>query len=248
VSRVNIEQKTIQFLKQYTGGVSKAVWPSSIRRCVATGKGRRRIMILKRFLLLHRLRTPYFLHTFNKMQVFSKHLLATCSCTIHIIIVVVAGDIIEMLCMFYNWPIQQLLAIICTTTTLIVVHLASSNMQRKREYSYLFKNKLIIGLRREERRLIESRLADSALVSTPYIGHEDEEYEHQPVLIPFSDIPMPTTPLIRVMETINLSSSELEYFPALQDISIAKPALQDVSVVKPAREDHCQRIDMSPQE
>jgi len=112
--------------------------------------------------------------------------------------------------MFYNWPIQQLLAIICTTTTLVVVHLASSNMQRKREYSYLFKNKLIIGLRREERRLIESRLADSALVSTSYIGYEDEEFEHQPVLIPFPDTPMPTTPLIRVMETINLSSSELE--------------------------------------
>jgi len=172
------------------------------------------------------------------MQVFSKRLLATCSCTIHVIIIVVAGDTIEMLCMLYNWPIQQLLAIICTTTTLIVVHLASSNMQRKREYNYLFKNKLIIGLGREERRLIEARLADSAVVSATYIGHGDEGLEHQSVLVPFPNTPMPRTPLIRVMETINLSSSEMEYFPDLQDISIAKPV----------REEHCQCIDMSPQE
>ena len=67
MSGVNIEERTIQFLKQHTGGVSKAVWPSSVRRYVATGKGRRRFMILKRFLLLHRLRTPDFLHTFDKV-------------------------------------------------------------------------------------------------------------------------------------------------------------------------------------
>jgi len=239
VSRVNIEQKTIQFLKQYTGSVSKAVWPSNIRRCVAIGKGRRRMMILKRFLLIHRLRTPYFLHTFDKIQVFCKRLLTTCSCTIHVIIVVVAGDIVQMLCMLYHWPILLVLTVICTTTTLIVIHLAASNMQKTHEYSYLSKNKFkVIGIRKEERRLIESKLADSPLASVLYTGHEDEEFEHQSAIVSFPDTPMPKTPLIRVMETINLSSTEGEHFSALQD----RPA------AKPTREEHCQRVDIPPQE
>jgi hypothetical protein len=239
VSRVDIEQKTIQFLKQYTGSVSKAVWPSSIRRCVARGKSRRRIMILKRFLLPHRLRTPNFLHTFNKMQVFCKHLIVTGSCTIHIIIVVIVGDIIEIMCMLDNWPILHFLTIICTTTTLIVIYLASSTLQRKHEYSYFFKNKFkVIGLRREERQLIEAKLAASSLASLPSIEHEDEEFEPHSVLISFPNTPMPKMPLIRVMETINLSSSNGEHLSTPQDLSLAKPT----------REEHCQDPDIFPQE
>ena len=239
MSRVDIEQKTIQFLKQYTGSVSKAVWPSSIRRCAARGKSQRRIIILKRFLLLHRLRTPNFLHTFNKIPVFCKHLMATGSCTIHIITVVVVGDIIEIVCMLDNWPILHFLAIICTTTTLIVIHLASSTIQRKHEYGYLFKNKFkVIGLRREERQLIEARLAASPLASLPYTEHQDKEFEPRSVLISFPNTPMPKTPLIRVMETISLSSSNMAHFSTLQELSLAKPLA----------EERCQPSNIFPQE
>ena len=225
VSRGDIEQKTDQFIKHYTG-VSKAVWPSSLHRYFALGKGRRRFMLLKRLLSLYR---RHFDHL-NAMQVFSKRLFATCSCTVHVVVIVMASDIIEFLCMLYNWPIQLLLTMICTTTTLIVVCLASSNIQKKREYTYLFKNKFkMIGPKREERCLIESKLADSPLASISYIGDEDEEFGHQSVLISFPYTPMPTTPLVRVMETINLSSGSVERFPA-----------QDLSVAQPAREDQCQ--------
>ncbi len=34
----------------------------------------------------------------------------------------------------------------------------------------------------------------------------------QPALLPFPDTPMPATPLIRVLDTIDLSSSEVEHF------------------------------------
>jgi len=141
--------------------------------------------------------------------------------------------------MLYHWPILLVLTVICTTTTLIVIHLAASNMQKIHEYSYLSKNKFkVIGIRKEERRLIESKLADSPLASVLYTGHEDEEFEHQSAIVSFPDTPMPKTPLIRVMETINLSSTEGEHFSALQD----RPA------AKPTREEHCQRVDIPPQE
>jgi hypothetical protein len=239
VSRVDIEQKTIQFLKQYTGSVSKAVWPSSIRRCVARGKSRRRIMILKRFLLLHRWQIPNFLHTFHKVLVFCKHPMTTGSCTIHIIIIVVVGDIIEMVCMLDNWPILHFLAIICTTTTLIVIYLTSSTPQRKHEYSYLFKNKFkVIGLEREVQQLIEARLPASPLASLSSMGCEDEKFKSRSVLISFPSTPMPKTPLIRVMETINLSANNREHFSTPQDLSLARPT----------REERYQHPDILPQE
>jgi len=165
--------------------------------------------------------------------------MATGSCTIHIIIVVVVGDIIEIVCMLDNWPILHFLAIICTTTTLIVIYLASNTMQRKHEYSYLFKNKCkVIGLRREERQLIEARLAASPLASLPYTGHEDEKFEPRSALISFPNMPMPKTPLIRVMETINLSSNNITHFSTLQGLSLAKPIT----------EERCQHPDIFPQE
>ena len=226
VSRGDIEQKTDQFFKHYTG-VSKAVWPSSLHRYFALGKGRRRFMLLRRLLSLYR---RHFDYLFDAMQVFSKRLFAACSCTVHVVVVVVASDIIEFLCMLYHRPIQLLLTMICTTTTLIVVCLASSNVQKKREYTYLCKNKFkMIGPKREERCLIESKLAVSPVASTSSIGHEDQEFGHQAVLISFPYTPMPATPLVRVMETINLSSSSVEHFPA-----------QNLSVTQPAREDQCQ--------
>lgn len=242
MSGVNIEERTIQFLKQHTGGVSKAVWPSSVRRYVATGKGRRRFMILKRFLLFHRLRTLDFLHTFDKVRVFSKRLLATYSCTIHVMIIVVASDIIQMLCMLYNWLVLFVLTVICTTTSLMVIHLASDNVQKGQKYqkcSFVFKNKFkVIRLRKEKRRLIKSRLADSSLASILYTEDKDEEIEQESMLILFPDTPMPKTPLIRVLETINLSSTELGH----------SQALQDLSVVKSTREGRDQHIGLSPQE
>lgn len=91
VSRGDIEQKTDQFFKHYTG-VSKAVWPSSLHRYFALGKGRRRFMLLRRLLSLYR---RHFDYPFDAMQVFSKRLFATCSCTVHVVVVVVASDIIE---------------------------------------------------------------------------------------------------------------------------------------------------------
>jgi hypothetical protein len=197
---------------------------------------------LKRFLLFHRLRTPYFLSAFDKVRVFSKRLLATCSCTIHVIIIVVASDLVQMLCLLYSWPIMLMMTVICTTASLVVIHLASSNMQKEQKEqkcSFIFKNKFkVIRLRKEKRRLIESRLADSSLASIPYTEDKDEEIEQESMLILFPDTPMPKTPLIRVLETINLSSTELGH----------SQALQDLSVVKSTREERDQHIGLSPQE
>ena len=96
VSRGDIEQKTDQFFKHYTG-VSKAVWPSSLHRYFALGKGRRRFMLLRRLLSLYR---RHFDYLFDAMQVFSKRLFAACSCTVHVVVVVVASDIIEFCACF----------------------------------------------------------------------------------------------------------------------------------------------------
>lgn len=239
MSRVDSEERTIQFLKQSTGSVSKAVWPSSIRRHVATGKGRRRMAVLKRLLMLYKVPKIYLLYKFDKTRYFCKSLLAGCSCTIHVVIIVVASDIIQMLCILYSWPTLLVMTVICTATILIVIHLASNNMEKYHEYVFLLKNKFkVMGLRREKRRLIESRLADCPQASLPPSTKGDEEIEQESVVISFPGAPMPTTPLIRVMETINLSSATIEHCSALQDLSVAKSA----------REGYDRHIDMSPQE
>jgi hypothetical protein len=240
VSRANLEERTIQFLKQHTGGVSKAVWPSSIRRYIATGKSRRRIMILKRLLPLHKLQKSYFIHSFDNAQSFCKGLLARCSCTIHVIIIVVASDIVQMLCVLYSWPILLVMTVVGTVMILIVMHLVSADMEKYHEYGFIFKKKFkAIGLRSEKRCLIESRIADSSQASLrPYVEDEDEEIEQPSVVMPFPDTPMPRTPLIRVMETINLSTTKMEPLPSLQDLSVAKSTI----------EEHDEHIGVSPQE
>ena len=141
--------------------------------------------------------------------------------------------------MLYNWPVLFVLTVICTTTSLMVIHLASNNMQNGQKCSFIFKNKFkVIKLRKEKRRLIKSRLADSSLASIPYTEDKDEEIEQESTLILFPDTPMPKTPLIRVLETINLSSTELGH----------SQALQGLSVVKSTREKHDRHIGLSPQE
>lgn len=240
VSRVDSEERTIQFLKQYTGGVSKAVWPSSIRRHLATSKGRRRMMLLKRFLMFYKTPKLYLLHKFDKARYLCKILLTGCSCTIHVIIIVIASDIIQMLCILYSWPTLFVMTVVCTATILIFLHLMPNNIEIYREYAFIFKNKFkVIGLRRQKRYLIESRLADCPQASTPpEVESEDEEIKQESVEISFPDTPMPTAPLIRVMETINLSPSEIEQCSAPQDLPVAKSTM----------EEHNQPIDVSPQE
>lgn len=240
VSRVDSEERTIQFLKQSTGSVSKAVWPSSIRRHVATGKGRHRMMVLRRLLMLYKVPKIYLLYKFDKTRYLCKSLLARCSCTIHVVIIVLASDVVQMLCILYRRPTLLVVTDICTATILIVIHLVSNNMEKYQEYVFLFKNKFkVMGLKREKRCLIESRLVDCPQASLPpSTKGEDEEIEQESVVISFPGTPMPTTPLIRVMETINLSSTKIEHFSALQDLS----------VVKSAREGYDRHIDMSPQE
>lgn len=228
MSRANIEERTL-FLKQHTGGVSKAVWPSSIRRYVATGKSRRRIMILKRLLILYKLQKDYFLQAFNKTQSFSKSLLAGCSCTIHIIIVVVASEIIQLLCVLYSRATLLVMTVSCTVVMLTMIHLMSNNMERCHEYGLIFKHKVrAVGLRRAKQCLIESRLTELAKSSqtspAPYIkGEEQEEMKQESVVASFPDTPMPRTPLIRVMETIDLSSPS----STPQDSSAAKSLVED---------------------
>ncbi len=240
VSGVDSEERTIQFLKQYTGGVSKAVWPSSIRRHLATSKGRRRMLLLKRFLMLYKMPKIYLLHKFDKARYLCKILLTGCACTIHVIIIVIASDIIQMLCILHSWPTLFVMSVVCTTTMLTVIHLMSNNMEKYHEYAFVFKNKFkAIGLRRQKRCLIESRLADCPQASNPPKEESaDEEIKQDSVEIAFPDTPMPTTPLIRVMETINFSSSEIEQCSASQDQSGAKTTI----------EEHNQHIDVSPQE
>jgi hypothetical protein len=48
----------------------------------------------------------------------------------------------------------------------------------------------------------------------------------QPSLLQFPETPMPTTPLVRVLETIDLSSSEVEHFldPALREKERVSPS------------------------
>jgi hypothetical protein len=229
VSRVDSEERTVQFLKQYTGSVSKAVWPSSIRRYVATGKGRRRMMILKHLLMLYKMQRLCLRHKFDKTRCFCKGLLAGCSCSIHVIIIVIASDVVQMVCILYSWPILLMMTVVCAATMLIIVHLMSNGKQKYHEYGFLFKNKFkIIQLRREKRCLIESRLANAPQASiSSSTEDEDEEIEQESVGSSFPDTPMPRTPLIRVMETIDLSSSKTEYLPDFKDMSVVKSTVEE---------------------
>ncbi len=236
VNRMNIEQKTIQFLKQSTGSVSKAVWPSSVRRYVATGKGRRRMITLQHFLLLHRLPIPYLLSLFKNICIFRKPLQPIHSGINCVIITVIAGNIAQILCMLYDWPILFVLTVICTTTTLVGIYLVSNHVQNEYIYNCSFKNESKkLAAKTEEQGVMACRLADFPQTPRSSPGYDPN---YQPVPISFPNTPIPDLSLVRVMETIDLSSTNVEHFIAFQHLAGTKPA----------REEHGWHIDIASQE
>lgn len=203
-----MERKTICLLRTQSSSVSKALWPVSLQKRVLTNRSsqRRRQLIMHGFgwlmpsSLLAMLPPPRLLDI-------GIHLLRLR--TIHITLALVAGCFVQFMCMFYNWSILLVLTAMCTTTTLIVIHLISAPLSATTTKASVDRQipppappattlpvsapSLLMQLEHS----IPTSLPSSSLPST---------------LSAFPETPMPEAPLVRVLETIDLSSSDVRHF------------------------------------
>ncbi len=124
-----MERKTIQFFRQQTTSVSKALWPARAQRCVATSRTARR----RRKLLLHgclhlplpwRADTPSVIHVrplwpdANRPPRLRSH---------HLALALFVGMMVPLLCSLCPWSLLPVLGTLSMTLTLVVTHLFSTN-------------------------------------------------------------------------------------------------------------------------
>jgi hypothetical protein len=103
-----------------------------------------------------------------------------------------------LLGLFYSWTMLLILSLICATITLIMIH-------------------LLVDEQTPSRRDIERTHMLSALpvsvITSPTLEDTPLIQQHQPgEAMPFPTTPMPVTPFLRVLETIDLSSTNIEHF------------------------------------
>jgi hypothetical protein len=173
----------ISRLQKY--GVSRALWPVNVHRCIATDKVAqgRRFMIMKgiwwccsssRVDFKHILLRHFQLCYDNTIYFYLFYTAITIS--------FLSVGILLILFAFYPWPIVLLFVILRTVSIVIAIHLwlccIGSDLQKQPE-------------------------------PMPHIAvraHPEQTNPYFPVTT------MPTTPLIRVLDTIDLSSANVEHF------------------------------------
>lgn len=172
-----------QILRQYrhyASSVSKAIWPQSIRRCIATSKAAqgRRLMMMKGF---WKARTQRNRVTTRLCLYYTCR---TAPMPQRIIIILLAAASIPALYIFYQWPTLALFIGIWLMMSLLVC------------------------------RLLFRRKYHTSTTITPRAigGSSAPEKSQQQSLFNFPETPVPSTPLIRVLETIDLSSTDVEHF------------------------------------
>lgn len=219
------EQKSMQ--KNFYARGSKAVWPAQSRRCVATGKAaqRRRFVIMAgigcrdtvgsmNMILRHGMHGIY--HGVNTLRSTPR--------AMQISIALTACGIAFIVAALYNWGILlghwlifALFAALCVLITLIAAYLwfEYRHNQHSQQQS-----------EEHEEALSSVTMHRSIALSTPtlpgqQLGHTLRVMARQtpaktPIVssstLSFPETPVPATPLIRVLETVDLSTVNAPHF------------------------------------
>jgi hypothetical protein len=184
VSRAGGDRSVVQISRPGASGISNALWPSRVRRSIATGRiaQQRRLLTLKRIWWATRSRRvmPHLR--------FFYHLL---------LFVLLVGAILLGVLVFQYWMLLLLLALAWSVIIMLMTRLLCDKI-----YDMLV-------LRRGRKQ-----------ASTPY-KRRTAAATH------FPETPMPPTPLIRVLETIDLSRVDVESLMA--EIDEARSTEQEES-------------------
>jgi hypothetical protein len=213
--------ESYQEFSVHSGGVSHAFWPLEVRRCLATGKHaqRRRLIILKEINWLRK----------NRPQKNDQKRILRGTFRIYLLysalgISFLMTGVLLALFMLRPWAVTMLLVLfwlatialtvrlwyVCLQMTLVARH--ASSYKAKRGTQPATKH---IAAKREVRQhfptIAKTRPITASLPPVPVT---------RPL---FPMTPMPSTPLVRVLETIDLSSTNVEHF-----LDINQPSEQNV--------------------
>jgi hypothetical protein len=180
--RVNSSSNCKQQLTGRPSSISHAAWPANIQRFVATDRAAQR----RRAIIMQAWRWTRHNSAFSRLGAWYNTAFLFMRQQIGTILV--ACGIMLALYMLYQWSVWLVLAVIVAITCIATFRLLFDEPRIVRT-----EQPLVVSLDMEE----------------PQIASE------QPQTAPsfeFPDTPMPSTPLVRVLETIDLSSSDIEHF------------------------------------
>lgn len=222
--------------------VSRAVWPERIRWNLATGKAAqwRRAMMIRWF------------HQSGKQQPRKSRVIRDCkkvapshswrirSLMFHthrrVALSLPIVSILLAVCLWQHWYVQLMLAALCTTANILILHLLFNDAApvppalAGRSPVSLFRSAhtappgkpSTVGTSRDQSgshdQSVSYRASKSVdrLNSKPLVAGKPQNKRPLPSMT-FPDTPMPATPLIRVLETIDLSSTNVEHFLELAE-------------------------------
>ncbi|HLG64005.1 MAG TPA: hypothetical protein VKY19_18830 [Ktedonosporobacter sp.] len=232
--------------------VSRAVWPERIRWNLATGKAAqwRRAMMLRWFYqpgkqLLRKSptirRSQSIAPSYRwRMRSLMFHTHRRVAFSLPIISILLA------VCLWQHWYVQLMLAALCTATNILILHLLfndaapipsalagrslvslprSARTARPGKPSAIGTSHDAAGSHNQSGSYGAPKNVDRLNSRSPV---EDKSQSNRPVpSMTFPDTPMPATPLIRVLETIDLSSTNVEHFLELAERAEAAPPSQE---------------------
>ena len=218
MDRVNRNSRKIVLDNVHASNVSKAIWPLNTRK--NTSKVSKKIMQ-------------------------SRQHPASIAPVIRIAFSLCVAGLALVLGLLYSWTMQLILSLICAIITLIIIHLLFDTDRHwtklgtspyptpsaKRQLRGQNPNRLRTSINPPTPHPsdgythtplavpVSAKLEANSNPISPYPSEATQPIQHhQPGgPIPFPTTPMPLTPAIRVLETIDLSSTDIEHFLATQD-------------------------------
>lgn len=215
VSRDNQEHKMLHtqiiMHKQPMNGVSNAFWPSNARGGVHTNK----VAQLRRIMIMLGIEC---INTCKLWHIYWQYLVSTYMSLQRLIQVVCIGAILGMavvMAAFYDWGAMLkhwfaflLCIILCVFAALIIVYAWMGNRRTRKDQPLVLNisPSALVGIPVSQMEQSSSPVTSGNGASIPQT--------QLPTLYPFPEtpMPMPATPLIRVLETIDLSSTNVKHF------------------------------------
>ncbi|GCF07414.1 hypothetical protein KDI_09780 [Dictyobacter arantiisoli] len=210
--------------KQVLSGASKAIWPTDMRCCVHTNLAaqQRRLFIMK---------SCRWIATLGVWRLYSRQLFARYLSLQRIIQVsfalLIIGTAFVLATLYdggivlHHWLTILLLVILAALMAVIIRHLWSDSKREQVERQHIlqpgptsFAGIPVSHLGQVARSIYISQTATRAVSATQELEQSFVPQTQIPATFPFPETPMPVpaTPLIRVLETIDLSSTNIKHF------------------------------------
>ncbi len=222
------KRKTLQLLQQQACSVSGALWPVEICRCVPTGKAAqsRRLLIMNGF--LHgfslanvRVKRSRRCSRCNNMVEYisyvkviqrtypARHSLYRQTFFLSFVAGLLAAGMSLTILIVHHWSLVLLLALVWLVTAFVTFRLLANDMRLLRSFFSAF-SRFFSTLRLWSH--LQVQFVTSSLPPTPATEPAPAKFQRSFMPARFPETPMPSTPLIRVLETIDLSSTSIEHF------------------------------------